>query len=176
MQIQRFPLLLVPLALPGTAWSDDTPQLTIGVEPAVAAISPLADGRRVVQLPTLEYEFAVNAGCGPDDTPSSVSLSIADTRRTLAGNEIPDGAPINAAITLPAQQIAPVVVDGFCSAAAGTESDAERLIRGVVTAHFSLRCTGAAGESITYASRSLDVLLVCKREPEAQSAPESTDR
>ena len=81
-----------------------------------------------------------------------------------------------AAITLPAQQIAPVVVDGFCSAVADTESAAEKWVRGFVTAHISLRCTGTEGESITYASRSLDVLLVCEREPEAQSAPESTDR
>ena len=50
------------------------------------------------------------------------------------------------------------------------------LARAIRPAHISLRCTGTEGESITYASRSLDVLLVCEREPEAQSAPESTDR
>ena len=88
--------------------------LTITVPPALAPIQPLAEGRSLVRLPALEFEFGIEASCGPERAVKSVSISVADTRKTLESDEIPLGETVSTAFTLPARQLAPVAVDGFC--------------------------------------------------------------
>lgn len=174
MQIQRLSLILAPFVLAGIAWSSGLATLTITVPPALAPIQPLAEGRSLVRLPALEFEFGIEASCGPERAVKSVSISVADTRKTLESDEIPLGETVSTAFTLPARQLAPVAVDGFCpeSQVAGSSL----LLRDAVTAQVSLRCTGEGGDSITYASQSLDVTLVCEIDPEVQGvAPASTD-
>ena len=175
MQIQRLSLLLASLAAASYAWSASPPRLTVEVTPAVAALQPLAEGRRLLRLPALEFQFGVNASCGPDQAVASVSISIADTRKTLGAEAFRDNAVVNATVALPARQIAPVAVDGFCPASQ-TESSS-LLIQGAVTAHLSLRCASADGDSIAYTSQSLDVTVVCDTDSADQGAEaDSTDR
>jgi hypothetical protein len=175
MQIQRLSLLLAAIVTAGVAWPGDTARLTVDVPPAVASIQPLAEGRRLVRLPALEYEFVIQASCGPGQTVKSVSISVADTRKTLTGADLLEGATVNTAFRLPARQLSPVAVDEFCPATVVTGSSL--LLQDTVTAHVSLRCTGEDGDSITYSSQPLDVTLICDIGPEAQGdAAASTDR
>ena len=174
MQVQRLSLLLASFAIAGAALPDSPARLTVEVPPALAPIQPLAEGRRLVRLPALDFEFGIQASCGPGLAVKSVSISIADTRKTLAGADIPEDAIINTLVSLPARQLAPIAVDGFCPETAAGSS---LLLHDAVTAHVSLRCAGDGGDSITYSSQSLDVTLVCDPGPEDQGdAPASTDR
>ncbi len=174
MQIQRLSLFLLSLALAGIAWPDGQGTLTITVSPAAAAVQPLAEGRSLVRLPALEFEFGIEARCGPAQAVKSVSISVADTRKTLESADITEGSVASTVVTLPARQLAPVAVDGFCPES--QVGGSRLLLRDAVTAQVSLRCTGEDGDSITYASQSLDVALVCEIETEAQGvAPASTD-
>lgn len=174
MQIQQSSLLLAAMALASVAWPDSPARLVVEVPPAAASIQPLPAGR-LLRLPTLEFEFAIHASCGPDQAVASVSISVADTRKTLSGAEFEDAAVVNTTIGLPARQISPIVVDDFCPDTQGENSNL--LIRGAVTAQVSLRCASADGDSITYASQSLDVTLVCDANREDQgSEAVSTDR
>ncbi|MDJ0906081.1 MAG: hypothetical protein QNI96_08695 [Woeseiaceae bacterium] len=174
MQFQRLSLLLASFTLAGIAWPGSQPTLTIIVPPAVAPVQPLAEGRRLVRLPALEFEFGIEARCGPEQAVRSISISVADTRKTLESDDIPEVSIVSTAVTLPARQLAPVAVDGFCpeSQVAGSSL----LLRDAVTAQVSLRCTGEDGDSITYASQPLDVTLVCEIDPDVQGvAPASSD-
>lgn len=155
-------------ALPPLAAETGT-RLSVMAQPAVAAIRPVATGRTLLRLPALAYEFDIEAHCGDAAAATSLSISINDTRMTLDREQLdnPDGAPVS--VTVPARQVAPVAVDGFCTAA-GTESEPPQLLlRDTVTAHTSLRCTGDDREWITYASQGLDVALQCERAEPDQS-------
>ena len=175
MQIQHPSLLLLSLATVSVAWSASPARLTVEVPPAVAALQPLAEGRRLLRLPALEFQFGIDANCGSEQAVASVSISIADTRKTLGGEAFRDNAVVNATVALPARQIAPIAVDGFCPASQ-TESSS-LLIQGAVTAHLSLRCASADGDSISYTSQSLDVTVVCDTGASDQgTAADSTDR
>jgi hypothetical protein len=175
MQIQRLSLLLAAIAMAGIAWPSGPARLVIDVPPAVAPIQPFAEGHRIVRLPALDFEFGIQASCGPGKAVKSVSISVADTHMSLDDADLREGTGGNAVFRLPARQIAPVVVDGFCPATAAAGDSL--LIRGAITAHLSLRCASEVGDSITYASQLLDVTLVCEAGPEAQGdAPASTDR
>ena len=114
MDNKRLALLLTTIALPATAWPDVAARLSVEAAPAEAAIQPLPEGRSLVGLPALEFEFGILADCGPDRVPTSVSISVADTRTTLTGEQLRTDGPIVAAIRLPARQLSPVAVDDFC--------------------------------------------------------------
>ena len=175
MQIKRLSLFLAAIAMAGVVWPGDTARLTVDVPPSVASIQPLAEGRRLVRLPALEFEFEIHASCGPSQAVKSVSISVADTRKTLSSADLPEGATVNTTVTLPARQLSPIAVDGFCPETAVEGSSL--LLQDAVTAQISLRCAGEDGDSITYSSRSLDLTLVCDNGPEAQGdVPASTDR
>jgi hypothetical protein len=177
MDNKRLALFLAATALAGTAWPDVAARLSVEAAPAVAALQSPPEGRSLVRLPALEFEFGILADCGPDRVATSVSISVADTRTTLTGDELLADGPIVAAIRLPAQQLSPVAVDGFCSETAADDGANQVLIHDAATAHVSLRCANETGESITYASKSLDVTLVCDALTDDQGdASTATDR
>jgi hypothetical protein len=176
MQVQRYSLLLALVVPASVAWPDDPARLGVEVSPALAQVRPVVEGRRFVRLPTLEYEFRIEADCAAGHDVKSVSISIADTRKTLTGADFPADGPVDTTITLPALQIPPLAIDAVCTDPDPAADDEPTVIRDVVTAQVSLRCAGPEGETITYSSRSLDVALTCERDQEDQSAPVSTDR
>ena len=174
MQIQHISLVVVALGLAGVAWPGTSPRLAVDVPPAAAAVPPPVEGR-LVRLPALEFDFALDVSCAHDEAMKSGSISVADSRKTLTGNEIPDVMPFNVPVNLPARQIPPVAVDGLCSDTATGEGGSPLLSQDVATAQVSLRCSGPDGDSIRYSSASLDVTLACEGETQG-SAPASTDR
>jgi len=172
--IVRLILLFAPaLLLSGTAWPDVGARLSVDVAPAIVQVRPLAQGRKLIRLPTLEFRFTIQATCALDTEVQSVSISIADTRKTISGDDILSAFDQPVVFSVPARQVSPVAVDGFCPQADDRERQAELLVRDAVTAHLSLRCTGENGADITYSSRALDVILQCPDRRDDQGEPAS---
>ena len=164
-------IVLVCAASASTAESNGIGRLTISVDVPEVTLTPATEtGRNFIRLPSLEYSFSLRASCRGGSTPGSVSLSVADTRTAIPGAQIDEGEEALVALTVPARQIAPLPLDGFCGVATddagGTRSDEagrERItVPAALSAQASVRCEDDTGEDITYVSKALDVTLVCE--------------
>ena len=165
------PVSLLPLLVlaAGASRAETAALLEVAVEPANAVVRPLPPGRKLVRLPELEYRISIKARCAENYTVESISIGIADSRRTLGSDELVDPDAIVVDFTVPARQVAPLPVDGFCLA----EGDGEQqlLVDDAVTAHVSLRCSNDVETSITYASRPLAVAVSCATADQPESDP-----
>ena len=135
--------------------SSSTPDVNIKTRPS---------DRYSIRLPGLQYEFQLELNCEAGYEPDSVLLSIADTKKRFAVNEMPSDTGDGFSMKIPASQIAPLSVEGFCLA---SESGvAQVTVRGILSAQASLLCSGDEDQRLMYASQSLDVTLNCDEEPD----------
>ena len=146
--------------------SADTPEIEVSTRPA---------GRNFMQLPALRYDMVLTTNCPAQFAARAVSLSIADTRIALDADRLNQGSRVEVSISVPAAQIAPVAVEGFCTADEGEQAStvARSLkIPSVLSAQAALTCADDQATEITYASAALDVVLRCvpDDEPEARSS------
>jgi hypothetical protein len=140
--------------------------LTFSAGTPTANVMPRSRERAPLLLPDLEYQFSIDAVCRDDLSPASLSLAVADTRRTFDAEQIVAGALDDIRLLVPAEQIAPVVIANFCVA----EGDADQSItsatsltvHAALSAQASLLCIGDTGRLMKYASANLDVMLVCE--------------
>ena len=147
------------------AQTDNPSGISIETSAAIAVIRPVPESRRLIRLPALNYDLRVAATCEAEQQVNSVSISIADTNRTIDGSAFSNGEAVEIELTVPDRQSSPVVVDGFCRDSASSETSPETTsIEGAVTAHVSLRCAGEDQESIVYVSEPLGVTLQCERD------------
>jgi hypothetical protein len=172
--LARLLFLLIPAVLiADRAWPDDAPKLEVGAVPAVVHVKALPKGRRSIRLPALEFELRIQANCGSESKAQSVSISIADTRRTFNDDILANISDELLTFSISARQLAPVAVEGFCLLNDDRELVQELLIQDAVSIHSSLRCAGDDDESITYASHALDVMLQCNVPTANQGSSES---
>ena len=166
-------------ALPGLVLAGmtmaDTALLEASAGTVKAAVTPLADGIDYVYLPALEIDFVIRAACPADAKPESLSVSVADTRKSFAADEI-DGL-IETSLELPRRQSIHLKVEEFCRDSGARDAPVSRVVTDVLTARLSLRCSEEGSQSIVYTILPLDVELQCEsgEEPKAQdvSASES---
>ena len=167
-------LLLVAAAVLAAmpAQTDSPSGLRVESSAAVAVIKPVPESRRLIQLPALKYDLRVAAACEAGQHENTVSISIADTNRTVDGSTFSDGGAVDIELIVPGRQSSPVVVDGFCRDSGESDTSPEiARIEGAVTAHLSLRCAGEDQDSIVYASEPLNVTLQCERDqPSSESS------
>lgn len=142
------------------AQSDDSAALKVDADAPVVEINARTAGRNFMRLPSLNYRFDLATKCPIDLEPKSISLSVADTRKSLAEADFTGNQAISVPMTIPASQIGPVAVDGFCVADAGDET---LRIPAVLSVQASLLCANDEKSQMIYASTSLDVTLSCKR-------------
>ncbi len=116
-QISRLFPLLVFLSLTGKAESTPDSNLTVVADTPVASITPRQANRKFIRLPTLEYTFEIRTRCMMNRKPTSLLLSVADTRRTLSAVDMSTGAPVALTLRIPAAQIGPIAVEDFCHVA-----------------------------------------------------------
>ena len=128
----------------------DTPIVEIGARPP---------GRNFMRLPSLSYKFELMSNCAAGLTPQAISLSIADTRKSLAPDSITHDSSTLISLRIPASQIGPIAVEGFCVTANEQES---LRIQAVLSVQAALLCGNDADSRMVYASKSLDVTLSCK--------------
>ena len=149
------------------AATDDA--LLIVADTPVIAVEPRAPGRNPLMVPELEYNFVLKAGCPDDQKPESLLLSIADVRHVFPAAEL-GGDLAEVRLTVPARQLAPIVLDNFCvvDPARGEETGVATVgsgepltITAVLMAHASLRCADDNEQSMRYVSIPLDIQLRC---------------
>ena len=154
-------LVTTPFGRVAGAQSADRAVFDLDADTPVVEIGRQSAGRAFMQLPTLSYVFDISVTCTADLEPVTVSLSIADTRKSLATKEISNAGNTSITMTIPEAQIGPIAVNGFCVTAGVAESIR---IPAVLSAQASLLCANDEGGRMIYASRSLDVTLLCAAE------------
>ena len=115
MILRALTFLTVAMAAALLAAAESGLRLGIEAQPAVARIQPLTEGRKLVHLPALEFQLDIDAHCGENAVAQSVSISVNDTRVTLPGDHAAGAAGKPVGFTIPARQVAPVAIDGFCT-------------------------------------------------------------
>ena len=147
--------------------------LEVSANTPVVGISTRPAGRNFMRLPGLEYLFAIDARCPAELQPSSITISIADTRVSLSGADLSAPMPLRIPVSVPASQIGPIAVDQYCTVNEPQRRDPtapDLTIPAVLSAQVSLLCAAESGSEMTYASSSLDVVLQCV--PEASEEAE----
>ena len=146
--------------------------LSIVANAPAVPLEPRRAGRNFVRLPALEYLFEIYAQCTDNRSPESLSLNVADTRKSLQADDIANEGPTGISLTIPANQIAPLVVEDFCIAVPEENNGrpdgtpVQLNIPAALSAQASLLCVGAEDQAMTYISKTLDVSLVCDRQAE----------
>lgn len=175
MRNRMFPiaLLLVPLASDAEA---PLHALTVTVDTPMVKVAPRAAGRSLFSLPRLDYQFQFQAGCEAAWQPAGLSVSIADSRVTFDRERLTKAMPaIEAGISVPAAQLSPLPLSGFCEIADDADSALNNpesrpislngtdtlTIAAALSANAALICSSDQQEQITYVSTALAVTLVC---------------
>lgn len=142
--------------------------LSVAADAPAVALAPRNPGRNFVRLPTLEYTFEIHTYCSASRSPQSLSLNVADTRKSLSGDQIVSNGPTEIRLQIPASQLAPLVIEDFCVLQVEENDDrpgtlpTKITIPAALSAQISLLCEGDEDKAITYVSRALDVSLLCE--------------
>lgn len=158
-------ILLLVTAAAGPAVARDF--LSVVANAPVVPVAPRTPGRNFVRLPTLEYTFEIYAQCSDSRSPESLSINVADTRKSLQARQIASDRPTEISLKVPAAQIAPLVVEDYCILPDQEDGEAIRQLQtltipAALSAQASLLCGGDEDEAMTYVSKTLDVSLVCQ--------------
>lgn len=136
-------------------------RLDIHTEPAVAELSMQQSGRKLVRLPDIEFRVGISTYCANNGQRESVSITIADTHRTVPAAELQAAKTVDVAMRIPARQIAPLALREFCI---DTSSEGESvLITAALAVQASLRCSRGEEQSIVFAAEALDIRVDCIR-------------
>ena len=138
----------------------DVDRLIVRTDPAIVSVTPIEDERKLLTLPDLAFPVRVVARCGSGREPESISISVADTRVSFDRESLSAGTALETSISVSSRQVAPVAVEGFCSA--GDDLGDALLLATALTAQVSLRCVRNEERSIAFRARALDVLVNCE--------------
>lgn len=139
----------------------DIDRVRVHAEPAVAVLPLQQGGRNLVRLPDVEFRLGISTYCANGGRPESLSITIADTQRTLRGEELQATRTVDISVRVPAGQIAPLALREFCIDPV-FEGDSV-LITSALAAQVSLRCSRADDQSIVFAAEPLDIRVDCVR-------------
>lgn len=160
------PALLAFLVQDAAGQSAESASLRVDVDTPAVSVQQRDRQRNFLRLPTLDYKFELDARCASGLMPVSISLSVADTRKSLSRSDMSVDVPTATSLAVPAAQIGPVAVAGFCvvpdEESVPTEEPESLEIKSVVSAQVSLLCASETEKQMTYVSKSLDVTLLCE--------------
>lgn len=143
--------------------------LTLRAGEAIASIQPRSESNLQTALPALELTLVASFACPADARVESVTFSVVDTYKRFNTEEILDADTLQAAITVPAGQLAPVAAEDFCISG-NALSMHDVVVPGVTSAHVSLRCHSELGTSVRFASSTLPVRLLCLQDDNQASS------
>ena len=179
---QAFTLLAMIFAFSAESAADN--RLRLDADTPKINIEKGSTKRNFLRLPTVTFAFRIDAACIETLQPVSLLLSVADTRKSLRSDEINGNTKTEVALKIPASQIAPVAIQGFCEDNSPRENQDGRrqpqqnlqeiTITAALSAQASLRCANETDEQTVYTSVPLDVILVCISGLN-QEAPQSID-
>ncbi len=165
-----------PRPLPGIEISADVPTVTV---------TPRRAGRFTLRLPSLTYTLTLTAYCEENWQPASISISIADSRKSLDAEQVELAAVLDLELRVPSNQIAPVRIERFCikddqkgfqpdntgdNKEPASADENTVIISAALSAQASLLCATDSEQSITYVTKPLDVMLECSV-PEPAATP-----
>lgn len=137
----------------------DVDRLKVHAEPAVAALAVQQAGRNLVRLPDIGFRVGITTHCANNGQPESLSITIADTHRTLGAAELQAADTIDVDMLVPASQIAPLALQAFC---VDTAAEGESvLIASALAVQASLRCSRGDDQTMVFAAEPLDIRLDC---------------
>ncbi|HSM30549.1 MAG TPA: hypothetical protein VK854_07585 [Woeseiaceae bacterium] len=136
-------------------------RLRIHAEPALAVLTVQQGGRTLVNMPELEFRLSISPHCARNGQPESLSITIADTQRTLRREALQSATSIEVSMRVSANQLAPFAMRGFCVDPAS--EGRSMLLRAPLAAQASLRCTRDEQQSIVFAAEPLDIRVDCLR-------------
>lgn len=124
--------------------------------------------RNYLRLPALEFDFQFTAQCAGGFSPQSMSVSIADSRKSLSAEQLANmAAAAELTITVPARQLAPIAIENFCVVPATDTGAITPPAKQAITlpaafsAQGSLLCVYEDQQEMIYTSHSLSITLVC---------------
>ena len=144
--------------------------LSVDADTPVVEIGKRSIGRNFMRLPSMDFKFVMEAHCAAGLAPKAMSLSIADTRKSVTAEDISAESITSITLRIPAPQIGPVAVSGFCIDAEESNEKESLTLSSVLSVQASLLCGNDANSWMIYASKSLDVTLLCTIPQDAQSA------
>ncbi len=166
---------IVPGLLAGSLAAGDPPaRLIVNAGVTSVTISRLDQNRRPLRLDTLDIPIRVEAECEPGTNAASISISVADTREAHRFSESSGPMLIDTTLQLPDRQIAPIVIEGFCTPDDGAHAVPQLLVPDAFTAQVSLHCAGESHQSMHYAVAPIDLRLSCDGDTESMSGPDKT--
>ena len=152
-----------------------THTLALEAQVPVVTVPPQSADRHFLNLPNLEFRFAIEARCHVGWDAESVTVNVADSRLSLAGTQLNNASEAGALLRIPAKQIAPIAIADFCVIGAGAEGSGSGVpaaaepgpgtgrvtINGVLSAHAALICRAEDARATTYVTEPLTVTLEC---------------
>lgn len=147
----------------------DIDRIQVDAETAVAVLEVQQAGRSLVRLPDIGFRLGIAAYCANGGQPESMSITIADTRRTLRTEDLKGIGTIDISMSIPARQIAPLALQEFCVDPA-SEGDSV-LVTSALAVQASLRCSRGEDQSIVFAAEPLDIRVDCIRSADAATEP-----
>ena len=170
MNSVRHTILALFLASVCTSPAVGDSNVVIAAQETEAIVAPRAKNLRLINLPALVFSLRAAIRCQGE--PRSLTLSIAETYRTLGKEELVAQRAAEVSLTVPAQQLALAATSRFCIDG-DTETSDELLVPGITTAQASLVCASDTNTSVHYASTPLQISLTCDRDPEKTQEPAS---
>jgi len=144
--------------------------VVIAAQETEVIVAPRAKSLRLINLPAITFSLRTAIRCQGE--PTSLTLSISDTHRTLGKDELLGQRAAEVSLTVPAQQLALAATSRFCIDGDAETSD-ELLVPGITTAQASLVCASDTNTSVHYASTPLQISLTCDRGQEKTQEPSS---
>lgn len=168
MNLNRAPILALFLAGIYIPTADAGESVVIAARETQAVVTPGAAHLRLIELPALDFGLRAAFNC--TGTAESLTLSVADTYKTLGEDTISGERSAEAVLSVPAHQLALAAGNRFCLADDSSSAD-ELLVPGLATAHASLRCRNDEGVTVHFTSAPLQVRLRCERPPTEDQDP-----
>jgi len=154
-------ILALFLAAVGVLEASAEDRLFLAAQETEALIEPREAQQRLAKLPELTFDLRVAIEC-PGET-ESLTLSIADTFKTLGKEDLGAHRSAETSLRVPASQLTLGTGENFCIRDDAKQAADELVVPGFLTAFASLRCAGQEGPSMHFASAPLQVRLKCER-------------
>lgn len=130
--------------------------------------------QREVRLPTLDVAITASLNCPASAEVDSLTVGISDTHQYYDREMLAGAVSLEAAFSVPARQLAPVVIAEFCVKDAPADDQGLRL-QGVATAQISMRCRDDNDlTTLHFISVPIPVRLYCR--PDAAPEAASSDK
>ena len=146
--------------------------VVVAAQETLVSVAPHDVRQRLTRLPAIEFGLRAAIRCS--GIPTSLTLSISDTFKSIGAERLDGKRAVEVALTVPPRQLALAASRQFCISDDDKPVN-ELLVPGFVTAHASLRCEKDGISTMHFASAPLQLRLACERPPAGNGQEASDD-